>query len=185
MLSCQRYRSEPSTINNSDTYFSIKQYAVDQAQVLGGVPHGLYRISQLNGKSDTAITNLLIMDWGPILKTFSATDIAPKKYIGSYDFSVYDDDITGSRGFIYTAKDPKLFTRTLQINTDPSNNKITSIYIETARHDFWGSMSQKLLYVPLRIIQIQESQSSLIGKARNLRVDYRFMRDDDEYSDEI
>jgi hypothetical protein len=34
----------------------------------------------------------------------------------------------------------------------------------------------------MRILQIQESQSHLIGKARNLRVEYRFMRDD--YEDE-
>lgn len=179
--SCQRYGTSKEVVNNSNTYFSIKQYAVDQVQMLGGVPHSLYRIVHLDGKVDSTVTNLINMDWAAIFQVFGATDISSKNFLGQYDFAAYVDDATSSRGIIYTAKRefPRLLTRTLQINTDPSNNKITSIYIETAKADFWGSTRQKLLYVPLHVLQIQEEQHGLLGKARNLRVDYRFMRDDD------
>src|ERR1043165_611590 len=179
VLSCQRYAPNKEVVNANDTYFSIKQYAADQIKMFGGIPHSLYRITHLNENVDTTIANFLNMDWAPIFKMFGETDISQLKYVGLYDFNIYNDDATYSRGLIYTAKDPSLLTRTLQINTDPTNNKITSIYIETAKHDFWGSTTQKLLYVPLHLIQIQETQHNLIGKARNLRVDYRFMRDDD------
>lgn len=178
-LSCQRYGAREAIVNANDTYFSIKQYAADQIQMLGGVPHGLYRITHLDGNVDTTIANFMNMDWAPIFQVFSESDISPKKFIGSYAFSVYEDDITGSRGLIYTAKDPKLLTRTLQISTDPSNNRITSIYIEMAKSDFFGSSKKKLLYVPLHIIQIQETKNSLFGKVQNLRVDYRFMGEDE------
>lgn len=148
--------------------------------MLAGQPQSLYKISKLNGAVDTTVTNFLQMDWTPIFNVIKATDISDKKFIGLYNFNMYDDDVTATRGLIYTAKDPNVLTRTLQISTDPSNNRITSIYIETAKHDFWGSTTQKILYIPMRIIQIQEAQDHLVGKARNLRVEYRFMRDDDE-----
>lgn len=181
-VSCQRYTPGKEVVNDGDTYFSIKQYAADQIQMFGGVPHSLYRITYLNGVKDTTIANFVDMDWAPIFKVFGAADISPKKFIGMYDFNIYDDEATGSRGLIYTAKAQfnDLLTRTLQINTDPSNNKITSIYIETAKKDFWGSVKQRLLYVPLRVIQIQEERHNLLGKARDLRVAYRFMGTDDE-----
>ena len=180
LLSCQRYRTQADVINKSDTYFSIIQYTQDQIHMFAGEPHSLYKITKLNNEVDTTIVNFLTMDWTPIFDVVRAADIADRKYLDLYDFNMYSDDITASRGFIYTAKDPKVLTRTLQINTDPSNNKITSIYLETAKRDFWGATTQKLLYIPMRILQIQEAQSHLIGKARNLRVEYRFMRDDDE-----
>jgi hypothetical protein len=181
LSSCQRYGTSKELVNDGNTYFSIKQYALDQVQMFGGVPHSLYRIVHLDGKVDSTITNFINMDWASIFQIFGASDISPKKFIGQYDFASYDDDATSSRGLIYTAKReyPNLLTRTLQINADPSNNKITSIYIETAKSDFWGSTRQRLLYVPLRVIQIQEEQHGLLGKARKLRVDYRFMRDDE------
>jgi hypothetical protein len=179
VLSCQRYRAREAIVNANDTYFSIKQYAADQIQMFGGVPHGLYRITHLDGAVDTTMANFMNMDWAPIFQVLSESDISSKKFLGSYDFSIYDDDATASRGLIYTAKDPKLLTRTLQISTDPSNNRITSIYIEMAKHDFFGSSKKKILYVPLRIIQIQETKSSLFGKAHDLRVDYRFMGEDE------
>jgi hypothetical protein len=165
--------------NADDTYFSIKQYAADQIQMFRGVPHSLYRITHLDEEVDTTVANFLDMDWGPIFRIAAESDISPKKYLGSYNFIMYDDDATGMRGLIYTAKSPKLLTKTLQITVDPTNNKIKSVYIETSKHDFWSAMSRKLLYVPLRVIHIEERQSRIFGKARNLRVDYRFMGEDD------
>ena len=177
--SCKRSTvdNEPSVSDSS--YFSIRYFIKDQIQAYYGMPFSLYRVAHLNGKVDSTLVNFLNMDWTSILSTFSATDISAKKFLGKYDFYMSDDETTGNRGYTYTAKDPNVFTRMLQINTDPSNNLITSIYIETSKQDFFGNKKQKLLYIPMRIIQIQESEGSLIGKARNLRVDYRFMQEDE------
>jgi hypothetical protein len=35
----------------------------------------------------------------------------------------------------------------------------------------------------MNIIQIQETQGKLFGKARNLRLEYRFMREEEEDTD--
>lgn len=178
LLSCRTNLVDDRPLSADSSYFSVKQYAGDQIRMFYGSPFTLYRFSHLNGARDSSLVSFFDMDWSSILKTFYAADIATRKMIGKYDFSVYDDATTGNRGYSYTANDPDVFTRLLQINTDPSNNRINNIYIETARKDFWGSKSQKLLYIPLRIIQIQETEGSLLGKARNLRVEYKFMQDD-------
>jgi len=169
--------NEPPSADSA--YFSIRQFTKDQIHTYYGMPFTLYRVSHMNGAVDSTIVSFFDMDWSSILGIFSATDISPRKYIGKYAFSVADDETTGDRGYSYTSIDPKAFTRLLQINTDPSNNRITSIYIETAKRDFWGNKTQKLLYVPMHIIQIQETEGNLLGKARSLRVDYRFMQTDE------
>jgi hypothetical protein len=173
---CRLGADSNRVVSKDSTYFSMKQFEVDQAQLYGGTPLSLYRIAYLDDKKDTTIVNFMNMDWASIFRTFSAADISDPKFIGHYVFNAFDDETTGSRSYVYTAADAKQFTRLLQINTDPSNDRITSLYIETAKHSFLGSTTQKLLYVPLHIIQIQESVHNLIGPTRNLRIDYRFMQ---------
>lgn len=181
LTSCGDYTQSYTDGKISDSsYFPIKVYAAAQIKTYFGAPYTLYRISHLDGVVDTTLVNYYNMDWGDILKPFLATDISERKYIGQYDFAVSDDEITGNRGYTYTAKTPDLYTRLLQVNFDPTNFRIRSIYIETHKGDFWGSRSGKLLYVPLRIIQIQETSKTLLGKVRNLRVDYKYMGSDDD-----
>ena len=181
---CQRYVARNAIVNDGNTYFSIKQFAADQIQTYGQQPFSMFRITKLNGKTDTTLANFMNMDWAPIFHSFGETDISDPKFLGQYDFSMYDESVTGARILSYTAKNKKLLTRTLQIAADPTNNKITSIYIETAQNDFWGSQSQKLLYVPLRLIQIQKSKHGLLGKAWDLNTEWRFGapgQDSDEF----
>lgn len=177
-MSCQRYTSNKDVVN-ANGYFSITQFANDAVNTYGGTPFALYRITYINDAVDTTIANFANMDWASIFITFNTTDISYNKFKGKYKEEFYEDQTTGTRGIMYTALQPDLLTRFLQLAVDPSNNRITSIYIETAKHDFWGSKTQKLLYVPLRTIQIQESQTHLIGKPSEMRVAYRFMEEDE------
>ncbi len=179
LLSCQRYAARNEIVNENDTYFSIKQFVADQIDLYKGQPLSLYKVTYLNGHVDSTLVNFMNMDWSPVFNMFIATDISNKKFIGKYDFAQYEDDLTATRNFIYTAKEPKLFTRALQIATDPSNNRITSIYIETAKQDFFGTNKQKFLYIPMRIIQIQEFQSGKLENGHSMRVEYRFLGSED------
>ena len=168
-----------SPVNNApisadSSYFSVKQFIADQINYFRGQPFTLTRVTHFNGKVDTSLVNFMSMDWSSILQDFTTTDISERKFLGEYRFSHFDDETTGDRDYIYTATNPRLFTRQLQINTDGSTDKITSIYIETAKRDFFGSKTQKLLYSPLHIIQIQEAEHNIIGKAKNLRIDFSF-----------
>jgi hypothetical protein len=176
--SCKKAIVQDQTVPADSSYFSIKQFINDQIHTYFGVPFTVYRIATLEDRKDSTLMTIDAIDWASVMGTFNATDISARKFLGKYDFSVSEDNTTGDRGFTYTAKDPELFTRLLQINVDPSNGKITSIYMETARHDFWEDKTQKLLYVPLHVIQIQEHEDGLLSKPRELRVEYRFLNDD-------
>ena len=169
-------RSVPGDKKPVETYFSSRQFVQDQWQTYYGQPFSLYRISKLNGVVDSTLVNFLDMDWGTILKIFLATDIGDPKYLGQYNFSVFDDNTSGNRTAMYEAKDPDLFTRLLQITVDPSSNRILSLYVQTAKNTSARSTQQRLLYIPLKIIQIQEDEHTIPGIKRNLIVEYRFLQ---------
>ena len=169
--SCKKKQEEAKIDASKGTYFSIVQFASDQFSTYGGQPYTLQKVVNLNGKVDSSYESALKMDWAAVLKPFFESDISNKKFLGQYNFNLFDDDATLSRNYFYEAKDEKLFTKTLQISTDPLNNKVTSIYIETEK----GGKVQKLLYRPVKLIQIQEIETSFFGKDKNLKVEYYFM----------
>lgn len=156
-------------------YFSVKQFIADQWDIYHGQPFGLQKIVYLDGKTDTSVVSAYDMDWGTLFKTFFETDISDTKYLGRYDFSSFADDATATQNFYYEAKEPELFTRKLQISADDVSHKVRSIYIETAKNGQWSKFSQKLFYIPLKIISVQEFEWAKAGPTKELRVEYRFL----------
>ena len=163
---------KPAMDDTSQTYFSVRQLVKDQIQTYYGQPFSLYRVSTLNDKTDSSVVNLLNMDWAPIYKAFLASDIGEVKYLGHYRFSAFDDNMTGNRVLLYEALEKTLRTRQLQLVLDPTNMRIMSVYIDVIDK----GMQQRLLYIPMKIIQIQETESSWAGKKRNFRLEYRFLQ---------
>ncbi|PZF73520.1 hypothetical protein [Taibaiella soli] len=162
-------------LDSAGTYYSVNIFARDQWEMYYGQPYMLEKVAVLNGQKDSSLVAIENMDWGAILKIFSATDISNKKYLGQYDFSMFDNNLAASKVFYYQAKDPKLFTQVLEINVDPFNSRIRSIYIETAKHSFWNDKIQKLYYAPLKTLQIQETEKPFMGDKKELKVTYKFM----------
>ena len=174
LASCSK--KETTTIvpptDTTQTYFSIKQYIQDQAATYGEQPFSLNRFATVDGKTDSSMVNFVNMEWGPVLKAFIETDISAVKFLGHYRFSRFEEERTGNFTLSYDAIDADLFTRTLQLTVDPTNNRILNIYIQTSTKE----KSQKLLYIPLKIIQIQEAEASWTGTKHNLRLEYRFLQ---------
>jgi hypothetical protein len=169
-LSCKKKEAKtPPTTNG--TYFSIVQFARDQFTSFWGQPYSFRKVVTLNGKTDSTFASVNNMDWNAVLKPFFSSDISDKKYLDQYNFSMFQDDATETRNFYYEAKNQKLFTRKLHIMADMFTDKITSIYIETEKN---GKV-QKLFYAPLKLIQIQEYESSFLGENKDLKVEYYFM----------
>ena len=158
------------------TYFSIMQFAGDQWTTYHGMPFGLVKIVSTNGKTDSSYVSALTMDWGTdVLKPFFESDISNRKYLGHYRFSSFDDDLLGTRTYAYDAIDDDLFTRKLYISFNPENNKIVSIYIETQKQSNAKTITQKLLYKPLKLIQIQEFEGASMGAKMETEVKYIFL----------
>jgi len=164
-----------SLTTESGTYFSVRQFAKDQFNSFWQQPFGFEKTEVINGKKETVLLGGLNMDWGRILQTFFDADISDTKNIGKYEFTVINDDATMSKIYDYEAKDPKMFTQKTQIVIDPFTERIKAVYIETHKEDFWKKESQKLFYVPLKVIQIQQFESLRFGKYLSTRTEYHFM----------
>jgi hypothetical protein len=176
LSSCQKKQEPKKTPYNGATYFSIIEYGSDQFRTYWGQPFSLQKVSVEDGKvTDSAIISARKMDWAKVLKPFFESDISHPKYLDQYSFSSVEDDLTNTRTYIYEAKNKQLFTQMLQIATDPFTNKIKSVFIETRDEDKFGGQTQKLFYIPVKLIQIQQFESSLLGKNKNIRTEYRFL----------
>jgi hypothetical protein len=176
LTGCQKKEEPSKTPYTGASYFSIIEYGSDQFRTYWGQPFSLEKIRIEDGKvTDSAIVPAAKVDWAKVLKPFFESDISHPKYLDQYTFSSVDDDLTTSRTYIYEAKDKKLFTQMLQIATDPFTNKIKSVFIETRDGDKFRGQSQKLFYIPVKLIQIQQFESSLLGKDKNIRTEYRFL----------
>lgn len=175
IVGCKKPDGDETMDPSDGTYFSILQFAEDQYQIYKGQPFTLERFIYLNGDRDSTLIPAPDIDWASVVRTFAKTDISDSKYLGQYNFSVVEDDITISRIFYYEAKDPNLYTKSLQIITDPENHKIKSIYIEAAEDNWFSERTQRLYYAPEKILQIQESEHRLFGRDKDLRIEYRFL----------
>jgi len=168
---CKKEKHKHIVDVSGGSYFSITQFANDQFRTFWEQPFTLEKIAIENGKKDSSLVSAFELDWAKALKPFFKADISDPKFIGQYNFSEIKDDATVSKTYFYEAKNKDLFVRTLQIITDPFTDKIKSIFIETEK----DGKTQKLYYKPVKLIQIQEYESSFFGKDKNLRIEYRFL----------
>lgn len=164
---------EPVAVDStqSGAYFSIREFALDQWNNFKGSPFTVMKTTTIGDKVDSVIIAADTMEWADIFKTFFESDISAKKFSGHYNFSSFDENMTGTRNYFYEAKDNDLFTRRVILGTDPMNDKIKSVYIETAKGEGDNRVDQKLYYSPLKLIQIQRIEK---GKVKSVTV-YRFM----------
>jgi hypothetical protein len=175
-FSCKK-KSETQVVDTSrGTYFSIKGFIRDQWETFSGQPYLLNRFTTIDGKVvDSTLISGMKLEWSTLFKTFFETDISDPKFLEKYQFENFLEDATQTRTFSYTAINPELFTQKLQLTIDNYTGKIRNIYIETQKSSFWSKQSQKLLYTPVRVIQIQEHNEPLIGSNKDKIVEYKFL----------
>lgn len=175
--SCSGEKSPPPPAKAGDTTnYSVRRYILGQIEKLRGEPFVLTRTFTEGARKDSAYVLLDSVNWKEIIPVFSASDISSPAYVGAYDFNSAEDAVTSSQVLTYSARRRDLFTQTFQITTDPLNFKVKSIYIETRKSGFWRSTSQKLLYVPMGVIQIQQTDDPLIGGTKQTRLELQFPR---------
>lgn len=151
-------------------YFSMKDFVLDQWNVFHGQPYTfLVRVTK-DGKTDSSYVDAFKMELGALMETFNKTDIGEKKFLDKYRFNVVDDNVTFTRNYYYEAIDPTLYTKVLQVMTDPTNNKIKSVYVEASD----DKKELKLYYAPHKIIQVQEFKKANSGLLKEVKTEYRF-----------
>jgi hypothetical protein len=173
IAACQKKKSPPPA--DFAPYWSIKQYAQDQWTTYGGQPITFLRVEEINGKVDSTYAHADTLEWGSILKAFFETDISDTVFVDQYSFSQFEDADHSAHYLLYEAKSPDLYTRKLLITADPLTMHIDGIYVEAQKKSDWGRTDVKLLYEPLKLIQIQQYEYPLAGKPKTNVVAYRFM----------
>lgn len=179
LFSCKRNAGNKGDVSRgtdtSQSYFPLARFVTGQMHLYNGQPISLYRIEKKGEQRDTAIVNSLTMDWALIIRAFRGADISDPKFVGRYNVSFFEEDVTGNRTLVYEAREPELFTRQLQVTIDPLTGNVVSIYVETAENGTWRSTSQHLLYKANKLIQIQQDDNPMFGKRKKIHVDYRFL----------
>lgn len=175
LISCKKEEVPGPAVSGQGGYFSIKDFIKDQWKTYHGQPLVIMQYTTLNGHTDSVELSSLKMRWSKLIHIFYQTDISDPKFLNQYDFETFDEGLTQTRNFIYTARTPELYTQKLQIAADLVTHKIRTIYIETNKQSFWSSRSQKLLYSPMHSLLIHETNDPLIGSTKDLNIEYKFL----------
>lgn len=174
--SCKKKEKDPFA-DEKGSYFSIRQFALDEWNTFGGEPFTIVKTVKVNGgKIDSSFTNSDTLAWSEIFKVFFAAEISDRQFLGKYTFSQFDDNADETHNFYYEANDDELYTRKLLITIAQFTNKVKGIYIETRKSSIFSEYTQKLYYKPLRTIQIQTEEKPFFGDKKHTVVEYEFMR---------
>lgn len=174
--------SEPAVAGG--TYFSTAQFLMDQISMLQGKIYTLEKVIELNGQRDSTIVALPTENWVPVYEAFLSADIGKPRFLDKYRFSEFEDLLTYTHSYVYEAKDASLPVRRLMISANAETHRIKSLVAETETNSFWNSNRRKLYYAPLKVIQIQEWNTPLVGSAKTFRAEYRFLVNQDDNSAE-
>ena len=157
-----------------DAYFSIKDFFNDQWKTRKGIPYTLLRVVNLNGQIDSSFVDLDSTLWAQLRSPFDAADISDKKYMGQYNFEMFDDESSQSANLNFDAKTPELFLQKMYINADQFSHLVRSVYMETKTARDGYIHNQKLTYIPDNIIQIVEYEKATATPVKNLKIEYRY-----------
>lgn len=156
------------------TYFSIKQFLDDQWENRKDIPFTLTKIATMNGETDSSYIGLDSVLWENIRAKFDPTDISEPKFLNQYEISSFEEETMDYTTLRYQAKTKKQFTQVLNIDIDNFNNRVRAIYIETLKENAIYKKTEKLLYIPDDLIQIQEFEKSVVSPEKNMKLSFRF-----------
>jgi len=175
--SCKEKPPTEDFSNVTGTYFSVRQYTLDQWNTFFGEPFLIVKTVRVNkGPYDSSYTTSDTLNWGNIFKMFFETDISDRKYLGKYKFTQFDDDQDDTHNFFYEALDDELYTRKLLISIDQYNQRVKGIYIEATDKSVFEDKLVKLYYKPMKRIQIQTTETPLFGEKVHTVTEYEFKR---------
>jgi hypothetical protein len=172
----------PPADPNELMYFSMTDFVKDQWEIFKLQPYTFFKFVTKDGKTDSSMVSAYEMDLGEIMLAFVRTDIGRKEFLNKYNFSVVDEGASFTRTYYYEALEDDLYTRTLQVTTDPTNNRIKAVFVEAVDTKSSPRKSVKLYYAPHKVIQ--ETTKSTMGSAKEVKTEYRFPQDESSFDEE-
>ncbi len=162
-------------VDTTISYFSLKQYFIDQWSSRSGNPYTILKLNTVNGKRTDSV--YIPMDealWRSMIAPFEAADISNKRFLGYYKFQSFDDETSQSTHLYYEATSPLLYTQKMDISADIQTNLVLSVYVETQNIQDDHQVFRKLQYVPDKLVQIQEFEKTEGQPEKTTRLVYKF-----------
>ena len=137
---------------NSENYFSA------EASRLAAKLKTVTKVVGRNSEMDSGVVT--ITDWKKELEPFSQCNISKPTFRNSYRV----DSVSGSntRHITYTAMEPRLVVRMLEINF--SGDQVAAVHMVTAEENQLYSATRNLHYVPDSGYRISGKQEMAMGK---------------------
>ncbi len=150
-------------------YPDLNQVLVDSWDT--NMPYVYLKVSQTNKQVDTVRVQSTSMPWDEIRSLFAKASINKPELNHHYSIDIMKDSILNTKTIYYKSLASEDYTRTLNIISSGDDNKLTSVYIETADHD----EISKILYIPESLIQIQKKPKE--GEKKQVKVETYYFPD--------
>ncbi len=147
------------------TYFSIKQFLDERQEDEKNEPYVLLKVIKHDNKKDSSFLPLDETAWKELKAHFEDADIGDKKFLNRYEAQMFEDNLTQTIFLQYIAKNDDEVVRKMDINIDPKNEKIKSVYIELVKKSMSNTLINKILYTPEKLLQVQSLEKSKIKKS--------------------
>ena len=129
-LSCTQNnnRSKDETLkNDTTTFFQVGNFINSQIEEVSRTPYYIYKIDITNGKKDSAKINTEIFK--KISFQFLKPDISDPAIKRNYTENIFHDQTTQSFTISYSAKDPTLEVRNLEVLLKEDGETVKRIFI--------------------------------------------------------
>lgn len=161
-------------VDSDSEYFSINEFMDDQWKYLKTQAYVLKRYRTVNNVQDSAYAELNDKLFRELKARFGATDISGAACRGKYQVTLSLDTAQNMVNLLYIAADPALPTRQTLLSMDKENARVTQVYVSTQSDSNGTFRTQNLLYVPEKVIQIQEYEQGANAEPVNTKIIYKF-----------
>jgi len=136
-------------------HFPITAFLEDELAQIDSLPVAIIHTKETNGLSDTSVMDK--KEFRALALQLIGIDFKEKKYKNNYQEIVLEDVALDNISIGYTAKDPVLPIRKIELNIDASSNKIKSIFAERQEKEKENLLIRKILWTSATELMVNTS----------------------------
>lgn len=136
-------------------HFPITAFLEEELTEIDSLPIAIILTREDNMKSDTSIMDK--KEFRALAMQLIGIDFQEKKHKNNYQELVLEDAALGNISIGYTAEDPNLPIRKIELNIDASSNKIKSIFAERQETEGEKLLIRKILWTSATELMVNTS----------------------------
>jgi hypothetical protein len=144
-----------SNSTEEKNHFPITAFLEEELAQIDSLPVAIFHTRETNGIADTTVMDK--KEFRALSMQLIGIDFKEKKYKNSYKELVLEDVQLGNISIGYTTEDPDLPVRKIELNIDPSSNKIKSIFAERQEKEGEKLLIKKILWTAAAELMVNTS----------------------------